>query len=721
MLNDGEISQKQLTITAASLTKQKGYDGNTSAAVVAGSLVGKIDVDELIVKAVANYVDSAVGTSKKIKVVYTLTGSSKDNYIKPVDEEVADGEIVKKNLSVLAPLVTKTKEYDGNKDAAVAVGVLDSIVGSEDVTISGIAQYTSKDVGISKVIAVVYTLSGNDKGNYNTPVNDTISDGSITKKLLSVNGSSITKSKVYDQRDTASVAVGRLSGLIGSEDVKVSAVATYDSKLAGTGKLITTVYSITGNDTSNYTKPVDSVLNDGEISQKQLAISAPTITLKKTIDGNTNAAVQSGSLIDIVGDDDVSVSAEADYATSDLGENKTITLVYTLGGADKDNYLKPTDSVNTQGIIVDVVPSELVYTPSTQVSALNKAIVDMVASAQGGIVVSYAITPALQPGLAFDTATGTISGSRTSLDGSASGSVEYTITATNSGGSTTSKITIVYNVPATNITLSKANIYEGNQTGEVIGSLTSTDPDADDTHTYSLVSGDGSEDNGFFSINGDKLLAGRVFDYKQRNSFSIRLRTTDQEGMSYEKSFTITVSEEPTVLGQSSEQYYGLTNSTPVISLGTQSQLYITGNGISTVQWSPATGLSNPNILNPIARPKQTTTYTVTIINNAGSVTTLQITVEVKNDYLVEAQNIVTPNGDGINDFWVIKNLEDYPDNEVTIYDQTGKVLYKAANYNQRWDGTSGGRKLATGTYYYILRFRNNPKAIHKGFVTLLN
>jgi gliding motility-associated-like protein len=111
----------------------------------------------------------------------------------------------------------------------------------------------------------------------------------------------------------------------------------------------------------------------------------------------------------------------------------------------------------------------------------------------------------------------------------------------------------------------------------------------------------------------------------------------------------------------------------------------------------------------------------VTITNSFGSVAVLKITVEVKDDYYIIPNNIMTPNRDGINDFWVIQNIESYPDNEVLIYDRNGKVQYKTNNYNNRWDGTSNGKPLATGTYYYIIRFRNNTKAVFKGFISIVN
>ncbi|MFN5423313.1 MAG: YDG domain-containing protein [bacterium] len=720
-VTNGEITAIQLIVSAPTLTKTKVYNGDTTAAVTAGSLSGVLDGETVTVSAIAKYETKTVGTAKKITIVYTLGGANAANYSKPVDTLVNDGVITAKQLTIAAPTLTKTKVYDGDTTAAVTAGTLVGVVGSDDVKVSAIAKYDTKTAGTGKKITTVYSISGADTVNYKKPTDTLVNDGEITTKQLTISAPTLTKSKEYDGDTTAAVTAGTLVGVVGSDDVKVSAIAKYETKIVGTGKKITTVYSINGADAINYKKPVDTLVNDGVITAKQLTISAPSITLKKTIDGNTTATVQAGSLSGVESGDQVTVAAVAEYDTPDLGENKKIVVVYSLGGTDKDNYVKPVKDSTDKGMIVDFPPTSLAYTPSSQVSALNKTIVDMLPSSGGGKVVSYAIAPALQPGLVFDTATGKISGTRTSINGGGSGSVEYTVTATNSGGSTTAKVTIIYNVPATNITLSKANLYEGNQVGEIIGSLTSTDPDAGDTHTYTFASGDGDTDNGLFSINGDKLLAGRVFNYRQGSSYSIRLRTTDQEGMSFEKMFTITISPKPVVVGQSSSQYYSVTTSSPVISLGTQSQLQVTGNGIASVQWSPATGLSNPNILNPIARPKRTTTYTVTITNTLGSVTTLQITIEVKDDYLVEAPNVITPNGDGINDFWTIKNLEEYPDNEVTVYNRDGKILFKAANYNQRWDGKVNGRPLATGTYYYMLRFPANPKVIHKGFITIVN
>ena len=86
----------------------------------------------------------------------------------------------------------------------------------------------------------------------------------------------------------------------------------------------------------------------------------------------------------------------------------------------------------------------------------------------------------------------------------------------------------------------------------------------------------------------------------------------------------------------------------------------------------------------------------------------------------VVANNILTPNGDGKNDFWIITDLQVmYPKNEVIVYDKTGKVVFKASNYQNNWDGTSNGATLSTGTYYYEINIGSGLKPV-KGTLTIL-
>jgi hypothetical protein len=97
------------------------------------------------------------------------------------------------------------------------------------------------------------------------------------------------------------------------------------------------------------------------------------------------------------------------------------------------------------------------------------------------------------------------------------------------------------NEAPTDISLSNASVPENQPVGTTVGTFSTTDPDAGDTFTYTLVSGTGSTDNASFTISGNSLQTAAVFNYEAQNSYSIRVRTTDSGGLYYEKAFTITV------------------------------------------------------------------------------------------------------------------------------------------------------------------------------------
>nr|WP_314865539.1 S8 family serine peptidase [uncultured Flavobacterium sp.] len=96
-------------------------------------------------------------------------------------------------------------------------------------------------------------------------------------------------------------------------------------------------------------------------------------------------------------------------------------------------------------------------------------------------------------------------------------------------------------VPPTNINLSAVTITENNVIGAVVGTLSATDSDANDTYTYTLVSGTGSTDNASFTIANANLKAAIVFNVQTKSSYAIRIRVTDAGGLSFEKAFLITV------------------------------------------------------------------------------------------------------------------------------------------------------------------------------------
>lgn len=83
----------------------------------------------------------------------------------------------------------------------------------------------------------------------------------------------------------------------------------------------------------------------------------------------------------------------------------------------------------------------------------------------------------------------------------------------------------------------------------------------------------------------------------------------------------------------------------------------------------------------------------------------------------IRRPNFISPNNDGINDVFRIDNLEAYPENEIVIFDKTGKIIFQAAPYNNDWDAAN----IQQGTYFYKLLIKEGQnKKIFKGSITIM-
>jgi gliding motility-associated-like protein len=108
----------------------------------------------------------------------------------------------------------------------------------------------------------------------------------------------------------------------------------------------------------------------------------------------------------------------------------------------------------------------------------------------------------------------------------------------------------------------------------------------------------------------------------------------------------------------------------------------------------------------------------------SNNICTVQDTVEIVAcpDPEIDPANALTPNLDGDNDVWWIKNIEFYPDNKLWIYNRWGNLVYSTTGYdnvNNAWDGTRLGKDMPAAVYYYILDLSNGEDP-HKGTITII-
>jgi gliding motility-associated-like protein len=149
---------------------------------------------------------------------------------------------------------------------------------------------------------------------------------------------------------------------------------------------------------------------------------------------------------------------------------------------------------------------------------------------------------------------------------------------------------------------------------------------------------------------------------------------------------------------------------------GEQTTLH--GIGGVKYQWSPSQGLSDPAVASPVASPAFTTTYTLTVTSAEGCTATDEITVKVLQD--VSIPNTFTPNNDGTNDVWVIKNIEDYPGCTIEVFNRWGNKVYNSTGYSQPWNGTaSNGQELPVTTYFYTIDLKDGKKPL-VGSITII-
>ncbi|MDQ0966917.1 gliding motility-associated-like protein [Flavobacterium sp. W4I14] len=168
-------------------------------------------------------------------------------------------------------------------------------------------------------------------------------------------------------------------------------------------------------------------------------------------------------------------------------------------------------------------------------------------------------------------------------------------------------------------------------------------------------------------------------------------------------------------------------NALPVVSISSNKGLSIskgdaiilTATGGTQYSWTGSDIVSGQNTSALTIRPKQNGTYRVTVTNASGCVSDQSIAITVINDYKLEASTVVTPNGDGHNDKFIVKNIDYYPNNTLKIFDKAGRILYTKHTYANDWDGTINGSPLNEGTYYYIIDLGSGIGTF-KGFINII-
>jgi gliding motility-associated-like protein len=158
-----------------------------------------------------------------------------------------------------------------------------------------------------------------------------------------------------------------------------------------------------------------------------------------------------------------------------------------------------------------------------------------------------------------------------------------------------------------------------------------------------------------------------------------------------------------------------------------------TEDGGAIATWTEPSALDGCGEVNMIGSHKPGTFFGIgetevvyTIAGDAGRQSFCSFRVIVNHPLIeIDVSKIITPDGNGVNDEWVLTNIEKFKLNEVIVFDRWGSVIFKAVNYDNEnivWRGSNGsGGAVPTGTYFYsIIIEAKSGRTEKRGFIELI-
>ncbi len=735
----GNITAKDIALSLNAnplITKTYNASASANLATANYTLTGIETGDEVTVSGTAAYADKNVGTNKTVTVnTFVLAGAQKDNYHLTTSTSTTSGSITAKNISLslnASPLITKV--YNASTTASLSAGnyALSGIETGDIISVSGTASYADKNVGSGKVVTGnTFILAGADKNNYNLTTASATTTGEITAKniTLSLNATPLI-TKVYDGTTSAFLTSGNysLAGIEAGDVVTVDGTAAYADKNAGNSKALTASSFITsGLDKSNYNLTTITAATTGNITSKTLTAIADD----KTKFQNTANPALTVSYSGFITGENSSVLTTLPTA------NTTATILSALG-----TYPITVTGGLAANYNFHYVAGTLTIVPGAPTS-ISLAATTVYENQLAGTLAGNLSSTSNDPSATFTYSLVSGNGDTDNSLFSISGNQIKTAAALNFEQKASYSIR-VRSTTQHNLSLDKELIISINDVNEQptlndianriicytpavqtvnLGGI-SAGPEIGQSTTLSVSSTNSAL---FESLEITQSSPGNAsVNYKiSSGSFGsavINVMVMDNGGTANGgtnvilKSFTLTVNQLPAIDITSN---IGTTISKGEIAV-LKADVTVANNGI-TYQWANANGIiSGQNTANLTVRPEETTTFVVTATNANNCSTQQQITITVNADYaVVVGTNILSPNGDGVNDKLVIKNLDMYPKNVVKIFDRAGRLLYSQNNYTDQWDGTLNGSPLAEDTYYYIVDFGPGIEK-KKGFISIV-
>ncbi|MEP7279847.1 MAG: PKD domain-containing protein [Bacteroidota bacterium] len=165
------------------------------------------------------------------------------------------------------------------------------------------------------------------------------------------------------------------------------------------------------------------------------------------------------------------------------------------------------------------------------------------------------------------------------------------------------------------------------------------------------------------------------------------------------------------------------------IAVGTSVELNAkVSKDVTIIKWQPSVGLSCFNCANPVASPKQTTSYRIMAINEGGCMNKDEITVFVVcNNGNIFLPNTFSPNGNGTNDVFYPRGTGLYSIKSMRIFNRWGEPVFEATNFkandaSKGWNGMFKNKQAPNDVYVYFVEVIcvNNSILTYSGNIAVI-
>ncbi|MDB5385782.1 MAG: hypothetical protein JWM11_1428, partial [Planctomycetaceae bacterium] len=420
-----------------------------------------------------------------------------------------------------------------------------------------------------------------------------------------------------------------------------------DINEAPTAVILTNLVSTLAENTSttNDFRVADVSIVDDASGVNVISLSGPDATAFELIGGIVY--LKAGTVLDFESKASYQVNVKVD--DSSVGSSPDASITYTLNVGDINEAPSAIVLTNSTSTLADNTNTTS-RVRLADIGAVDDALGTNVYSLSGPVALSFELTNGglyLKAGAVLNVGAKSVYQVTINVDDSSVGSTpdatrNYTLNI------------VDLNEAPTDLNLSSTSIAENRAGGSTVGTFAAVDPDQGDSFTYTLVPGSGSSDNGSFIITNGQLQTTQSLDFETQNTFTIRVRTTDQGGLAFEKPFTIRVTdvnEAPTMTSFSS-QIIQEDNSTGTLNFtitdvdSSVAQLAV--NATSSVSSLvpdaniviSGAGTNRSLLITPAHDQSGSTMITITVSDGSlSSSQTFQLTVQAVNDPTVIALN----------------------------------------------------------------------------------